>query len=148
MSNKPQSEAPFYKVVMFVSADQFPALYEVASPIAAVITVEHWYQSAEGIAAGEGQTSTEVVHDGVPDGERNPKRDPKGNPIEKGSTLVDHILVATQQPDGISRRDLKHVAERNGFNVGSVSPTLVKLMAAKKIKRIGKGIYAFRKTQR
>ena len=56
-------------------------------------------------------------------------------------SLVDLILLYADFGEGVSRKYLKTIASENGFNVGSLSPTLVKLIKAKKIKRIGKGMY-------
>lgn len=56
-------------------------------------------------------------------------------------TLVDLILHYATMSGGTTRAYIKAQAERSGFNVGSVSPTLVKLLMAKLIKRTGKGCY-------
>lgn len=79
-------------------------------------------------------TTTKVNNEGPP------KEVPKSH---KEMTLVEGILsLANGGTDGISRHVMRTWAERNGFNVGSVSPTLVKLVASKRLKRIGKGMYA------
>lgn len=65
-------------------------------------------------------------------------------PVEQKTTLRDLILNACDEENGCSRRVLKDMARSHGFNVGSVSPTLVSLATAKRLKRIGKpgsGVY-------
>lgn len=71
-----------------------------------------------------------------------------GQPLQGGDfvpvydgTLVDLILHFAGADGGTTRAYIKAQAERSGFNVGSVSPTLVKLLMAKLIKRTGKGCY-------
>lgn len=70
-----------------------------------------------------------------------PLEDPDIVPKFEG-TLRDLILHFGCSEGGTTRAYIKAQAERSGFNVGSVSPTLVKLGAEKLIKRIGTGVYA------
>ena len=80
-----------------------------------------------------------IVHENVPEG---------GGHAAVGEgpsrTLIEHILHHACREGGINRKELKNIAVQYGFNVGSVSPTLVKLMKARRLKRIGKGVYATR----
>jgi hypothetical protein len=69
-----------------------------------------------------------------------------GDPIQEkphgGHTLVGIILRHSCQEGGLSRGELECLASTYHFSLGSISPTLVKLMKQKRIKRIGKGVYA------
>jgi hypothetical protein len=65
--------------------------------------------------------------------------------VKGGQTLVDQILHHGRREGGVTRKELNTIAAQYGFSIGSVSPTLVKLVATKKIKRTGKGVYATKK---
>jgi predicted transcriptional regulator of viral defense system len=58
------------------------------------------------------------------------------------TTLVEKMLHAATTKKGLIRLQIQEWAAANGFNPGSVSPTLAKLVNAGKLKRISRGIYA------
>lgn len=125
-------------MVLAVAATRLPDLHSAVSQLASIESIEHWYE----VDPNQPDTFTPVtVLD--PPAHEPPAPAGKTAPKAAGVTLVDGILsLANGGTDGISRHVMRTWAERNGFNVGSVSPTLVKLVASKRLKRIGKGVYA------
>jgi hypothetical protein len=119
-----------FRVTLAVAAEQLPQVHSAVAGLAHVADIQHWYD--------EPQTTTEVEHV-----EEVAPSEPSGvsTRVPGGTTLVQFILTRAIRSGGVSRAHIKTWAQENDFNVGSVSPTLVKLVAQKRIKRIGPGLY-------
>jgi hypothetical protein len=129
-----QEKTTLFRVTLhssvLVKADHLPHLHEVL------------------IAYGFGPYGLETVHSAAEVDSSEPNNPaplpPPDHAPPRDMTLVEQILHHARREGGVHRKDLKAIAQQYGFNVGSISPTLVKLVKGKKIKRIGKGIYATR----
>ena len=95
--------------------------------------LEAMYTEPQTIGEAESSNETDLLQAG----------ESKITKVPGGATLVDQILHHAKR--GVTRKELNGIAEQYGFNTGSVSPTLVKLVKAKRIFRIGKGVYSTQK---
>ena len=128
---------------MAVAAEYLPTVYQAVHNHAHIDSVEHWYDDPVPVGEAESATETNLLEAGETD--FSTKVYPEASAKLPSLTLVDIILKYAKTKGGVSRKFLKGLAEQNGFNTGSVSPTLVKLAASKRIFRIGKGVYSTQK---
>jgi hypothetical protein len=127
-----------FRVTAAVTAENLPYVHSVLASAGSVTSIEKWYDEPQTstLPIGEAESSNET--DLLVAGEQ-----PAGK-VKGGQTLIEQILHHAKREGGVTRKELKDIAAQYGFNVGSVSPTLVKLVKDRKVKRIGKGVYAFR----
>jgi hypothetical protein len=132
MALKNQSTQPaiLYRVVLAVLAENLPQVHKVLEGLAAMPEISHWYDEPQTLKMEDAPAMEDAPVE-----------------VKGGHRLVEQILHHAKRTGGVTCKELKGIAARSGFNVGSVSPTLVKLVKDKKIKRIGKGVYATYRAQ-
>ncbi len=119
-----------------MTAEQLPQVHKAVERLAALVDIQHWYDPEPlGVAP---QADAPAMGD-VPG--TNAKL------VYQRPSLVDEILRLASHPGGVTRAFLKEAAAGYSppFNPGSISPTLVKLMKDKRIKRTGSGVYEAKK---
>lgn len=122
-------------MVLAVLAENLPQVHKALEGLAAVPEISHWYD--------EPQTTTQPVSEGTAI-DATACEAVRGTLGGKRPSLINEILRLASHKDGVSRAFLKEAAAGYDppFNVGSISPTLVKLCKEKKLKRVSKGVYA------
>jgi hypothetical protein len=133
-----------YRVTMAVSAERLPQVHSAVMGLASVTEISHWYDDWKDAP----ETLVDAAGNTLAGSQDSPAMEDTPAEKVKGDTLVNRILQRAARKTGVTRKELKAVAIDSGFNVGSVSPTLVKLIKDKKILRIAKGVYAIRELRK